>query len=270
MSPRAADVQIHPTAVVAASARLGRGVTIGPYAVVGDAVVLGDGVRLGPHTVVEGPTGLGEGCEVFPFASVGTAAQHRHTSVSATRLVVGRRTVIREYVTLNRGTEEGGGVTVVGDDNLLMAYAHVAHDCRLGDGVVLSNGATLAGHVEVGDGAVLSGLCAVHQFARLGRLCFVAGGAMVARDVPPFCRVAGDRARLAGLNLVGLERAGLGGASLSALKEAFRALFRSEDTAQEACRRLLSGGPSSPEVAELIAFVESSQRGICGGSADGA
>ncbi|MEL6178749.1 MAG: acyl-ACP--UDP-N-acetylglucosamine O-acyltransferase [Myxococcota bacterium] len=265
---------IHPTAVVGDGAELADGVQVGPYAVVGDGVQLGSGTVVLSHSVVEGPTVVGPGCRLGPFASVGSLAQVRSvetasavgdgTGVGGGRLEVGRGCVVREFATLNRGTPEGGGLTQLGDGCLVMAYAHVAHDCRLGDRVVLSNGVALAGHVVVGDDAVLGGLSAVQQFTRVGRLAFLAGGAMVDRDVPPFVRVAGDRARLSGLNLVGLQRADLPEAHIKGLRHAYRALFRRRgQVVASVSAQLKDEMADLPEVLELLAFIAASERGIC-------
>ncbi len=238
----APDARIHPTAMVGAGARVGAGCVLHAYAIIG------------PHTT------LGPRCVVHPFAVVGGPAQDRRTDPDAPfRLVCGADNVFREGVTISRGTAHGGGLTRLGDGNLLMAQAHVGHDGRLGDGVTLANGVSLAGHVEVDDGVTFGGHAAVHQFARIGRLAFVAANAMVSRDVPPFCLAAGDRARLLGLNVTGLRRAGIDAAGRAALKTAYRALLLQPGRA-EAARRLASS--DDPNVAALAAFVAASGRGV--------
>ena len=259
---------IHPTAVIGEGAELADGVEVGAYAIVGDGVRGGAGTVILPHSVLEGPTVVGPGCRLGPFASIGGPPQVRPTDgvgegAREGRLVIGGGGGVREFATLNRGTIEGGGVTRVGDGCLVMAYAHVAHDCQLGDRVVLSNSVALAGHVVVGDDAVLGGLSAVQQFTAIGRLAFLAGGAMVDRDVPPFVRVAGDRARLRGLNLVGLKRAGIDGAPLSALRAAYKALFRSPGVIEVVSEGLRRDHEGVAEVLELIGFIAASRRGIC-------
>lgn len=256
-------MSLHPLAVIDPRAEVAAGVEVGPFAVVGAGVRLESGVVVGPHAVLEGPTRIGPGTWIAPFAAVGGAPQHKRGQEEAGTLEIGARCTIREYVTLNRGTRSGGGVTRIGDDVLLMAGVHVAHDCQVGSGAVLSNGATLAGHVEIGGGATLGGLCAVQQFSRIGRLAFIAGGARVARDVPPFVRAAGDRACLEGLNRVGLERGGVELPARLALRAAWRALFMEGPTVAEATARLRAAGLHAAEVAELLDFIEGSKRGLC-------
>jgi UDP-N-acetylglucosamine acyltransferase len=254
-------VAIHPTAIVDPRAELGRGVDVGAYAIVAAGAVLHDGVRVDAHAVIAGPCELGEGSRVHAFACVAGDAQDRKYRGEPSRLVAGRRCVFREGVTVHRGTAAGDGTTRLGDDVLLMAQAHVAHDCRVGSDVVLANGAALAGHVTVGDGAVFGGLAGVHQFCRVGRLAMVGAGAMVAQDVPPFVLAQGDRARLVGLNRVGLRRAGLAQDSIEALARAFRELFLSGRPVRGAARAFEVGGAG--EVAELVAFCAEPGRGVC-------
>ena len=254
---------IHPTAIIDPSARLGD-VDVGPYAVVGPDVELGDGVVLGPHAVVEAHTVVGAGTRLAAHAVLGGAPQDRkHDPRVPTRLVVGRDNDFREFTTAHRGSSALRGLTVIGDGNLFMANSHVAHDCLVGDGCVFANSAAVAGGVEVGDGAVLGGLAAVHQGARVGRLAMVGGGAMCAQDVPPFTLAQGDRARLHGLNITGLRRAGFDDASIGALKEAWRVLFDDELPRRTAVGRVAETLGHHPAVAELLAFMAASQRGIC-------
>jgi UDP-N-acetylglucosamine acyltransferase len=200
--------EIHPTAIVAGGARLAEDVVIGPYCVVGDNVVLGAGVRLLSHVVVDGRTSVGEGTRIFPFVSIGLEPQDLKYRGEASTLVIGRHNTIREHVTINPGTAGGGMVTRIGDHCLLMVGAHVAHDCQLGDHVIMANNATLAGHVVVEDYALLGGLSAVHQFVRIGRHAMIGGMSGVERDVIPYGQVMGDRARLTGLNIIGMQRRG--------------------------------------------------------------
>lgn len=254
---------IHPTAVVDPSAELGD-VELGPYAVVGAGVRLHDGVRLGPHAVVTGPTEIGPRTVVGAHAVLGGDPQDReHHGSTPTRLVIGADNVFREFVTAHRGSSEGRGQTVIGDGNYFMANSHVAHDCVVGDGTTFANSAAVAGHVEVGDGAVLGGLCAVHQHARIGRLAMVGGGAMCAMDVPPFTLAQGDRARLYGVNIIGLRRAGMSDETISLLKEAWRHLFTSDLPRKTALGRVEEAHGSVPEVAELLEFIRVSVRGVC-------
>lgn len=256
-------MSVHPTAIVDASTQLGDDVEIGPYAIVEAGVRLGDGVRIGPHAVIHSGTTLGARCEVHAHAVLGGAPQDKKHDGSATRLEIGPENVIREFVTINRGSSGGGGITRIGARNLFMATCHVAHDCIIGSDVVMANGTALGGHVEIGDRAVLGGLSAVHQRCRVGREAMVGGGAMAALDVPPFTIAQGDRARLFGLNIVGLRRAGHDASVMSALKGAYRELFHDAQPLRiglENVRRRFAG---SEEVQELVQFVESSVRGVC-------
>ncbi len=256
---------IHPTAVVEAGAQLGAGVVVGPYAVVGAGVRLHDGVRVGAHAVLAGDTEIGPRTVIHPHAVLGGPPQDLKYRGGPTRLRIGADNVFREFTTASLGTEEGGGETRIGDGNLFMAYSHVAHDCRVGDRCVFANSVNLAGHVVVGDHAVIGGLVGIHQHARVGRCAMVGGGAMVAQDVPPFTLAQGDRARLYGLNLVGLRRLGLPAPTLSALRAAWRLVFqhdrrrRRAEVIEEARERYAA----VPEVIELLDFVASSARGVC-------
>jgi UDP-N-acetylglucosamine acyltransferase len=254
---------IHPTAVVDEGAVVGEGVTIGPYSIVGADVVIGDRCTIGPHVVVHGPTVMGRGNRIFQFASVGEDPQDLKYRGERTRLVIGDDNTIRECATLHRGTEGGGGVTTVGNGNLFMAYSHVAHDCHVGNEVVMANGATLAGHVTVEDSAIVGGLVAVHQFTRIGELAMLGGGAMVTLDVPPFCIAVGDRAKLQGLNVVGLRRRGVDDDALRALRNAYRLIFQSDLKLKDALAEVEREHAGEARVGALVRFVERSQRGIC-------
>lgn len=242
---------------------LGDGVEIGPYSIIGAGVRIGDGSAIASHVVIEGGTAIGANNRIHPFASIGGPPQDLKYAGEPTRLEVGDGNVVREYATMNRGTEAGGGVTRVGSHGMFMAYSHVAHDCEVGDYVVMANGATLAGHVTIEKHAIVGGLVAVHQHCRIGELAILGGGAMVSQDVPPFCMAAGDRARLYGLNLVGLRRRGYAQDVIKALREAYRVLFQSGTKRSEAIARLRRDHPDSPEVAQMVGFVEASQRGVC-------
>jgi len=253
---------IHPTAIVHPSAKIADGVQIGPYTVVGENVSIGSGTVIGPHVVLDGITEIGRDNRIFQFASVGAAPQDLKYRGGRTTLKIGDRNTIREFVTMHCGTEDGGGETVVGDDNLFLAYSHIAHDCRVGDHVILSNNATLAGHVIVDDYAILSGLCAVHQFTRIGCHVMIAGGAMVAQDVPPYTLAQGDRAKTVGLNLVGLKRRGFSEATVRSIKKAYRLVFRSELKIDEALEQIGKELESSPELDVFVEFIKNSERGI--------
>ena len=231
-------MSIHPTAVIAPGARLDSTLEVGPYAVIGPRVTIGPGTTVGPHAVIEGRTRIGAGNRIFQFASVGAQPQDLKYAGEDTELQLGDQNLVREFTTLHIGTSGGGGVTRIGNRNLFMAYAHVAHDCQVGSDCVLANAATLGGHVEIGDHVILGGLAAVHQFTRIGQHAFVAGGSMVVMDVSPFCTAQGDRAELVGVNSIGLARRGFTEEQIGRLKDAYRILFRSKLPVEEALERL--------------------------------
>jgi UDP-N-acetylglucosamine acyltransferase len=253
---------IHETAIVHRDAEIGEDVEIGPYCVVENGVRIGNRTRLLAHVVVHEGTEIGEDCLIGPFSCLGGPPQDITYRGEKTRLVIGDRNVLREYVTMNRGTRGGGGVTRVGNDNFFMAYVHIAHDCQVGSHVIMANCATLAGHVQVEDYAVFSGLCAVHQFCRVGRYAFISGMTGVPKDVPPFVIAAGVRAKLYGLNLVGLERHGFKKEEISLLKKAYRLIFRSTLPLSTSLK-IVEEQIKSPYVEEFIGFIRSSKRGIC-------
>ncbi len=253
---------IHPTAVISSKAKIGANVTIGPYAIVGDEVTVGDGTVIGPHAVIDPYVEIGNDCHVFQFASVGAVPQSLKFKGELTWTKIGDRCIIREFVTVNRGTEEGGGVTRIGDDCLLMAYAHIAHDAILGNQVVMANNATLAGHVVIGNHATVGGLTAVHQFVRIGDYAFVGGKTVVVKDITPYVLASGDRATLHGLNLVGLNRHNFAPDVLKQLKKTYRIIFRIGLTLNEAIERVAAEVEPLPEVKAFIDFIKSSERGI--------
>ena len=253
---------IHSTAVVSPSAIIGAGTVIGPYSVIGEKVEIGADNRIGPHVVIDGHTIIGDGNTIYQFASIGAAPQDLKYHGEDTVLRIGDRNIIREYVTLQPGTAGGGGQTVIGNGNLFMASSHVAHDCLVGDGIHLGNSTALAGHVTVSDGAILSALAAVHQFVRVGSQAFVAGGAIVTQDVPPFCLVQGDRAHLVGLNLIGLQRGGMSEEEIASLKRTFRILFLGDGLLEQRIAMATEQGSEFQSVKELAQFVASSERGI--------
>jgi UDP-N-acetylglucosamine acyltransferase len=254
--------QVHPTAVVHPDAQIHETVEIGPYAVIGPQVKIGAGTRVGSHVVIEGRTTLGARNRVFQFSSLGAAPQDLKYAGEDTELVIGDENQIREFTTLHIGTAGGGGVTRVGHRNLFMANSHVAHDCVVGNGCILANSAALGGHVHVEDHVIFSGLTAVHQFTRIGKHAFVAGGAMVVMDVPPYCMAQGDRAELVGLNTVGLERHGFTEAQIGRIKEAYKILFRSKLQVAEALARLKAEFGGQPEIDHLVEFISQSKRGL--------
>jgi UDP-N-acetylglucosamine acyltransferase len=253
---------IHPTAVIEPGAKVDPSCEIGPYAVVGPDVVLGPKNVLSAHAIVNGHTTLGAGNRVFPHAVLGDIPQDLKYRGEPTRLVVGDRNTFRECVTINIGTEGGGGVTAIGNGCLFMAYSHVGHDCSIGDGAIIANSVALAGHCILEDHVHMSGLAAAHQFTRIGRLAFVSGLTGVAMDVPPYCMVTGGRAELVGLNTVGLQRAGMSEEQIGRVKQAYKVLFRSNLALAEAVAQLEQELGSFPEVAHLVRFVKASQRGV--------
>ncbi len=253
---------IHPTAIVGEGAELGD-VVIGPYAVLGGKVRLHDGVLVGPHAVIDGDTTIGEGTTIGPHAVIGGLPQDRKHDVRApTQLVIGRSNVLREFTSVHRGSSSGRGTTTMGDDNYLMANSHVAHDCIVGSGTTFANSAAIGGHVTIGDGAMLGGLSAVHQHCRVGRLAMLGGGAMCAQDVPPFTIAQGDRARLYGLNILGLRRAGLSDATIVVLKDAWRMLFMGDLPRRIAWSGVEQSYGTVAEVRELLDFMTTSARGV--------
>ncbi|HVM81702.1 MAG TPA: acyl-ACP--UDP-N-acetylglucosamine O-acyltransferase [Stellaceae bacterium] len=255
---------IHPTAIVDPRARLAEGATIGPYCVVGAEAVIGEGVELVSHVALAGRTTVGAGTRIFPFASIGHQPQDLKYGGEPSRLEIGRRNVIREHVTMNPGTSGGGMLTKVGDGCLFMVGAHVAHDCRIGDSVIMANNATLAGHVTIEDYAILGGLSAVHQFVRIGKHAMIGGVTGVERDVIPYGQVVGDRARLVGLNIVGLQRRGFSREQIQALRTAYQMLFGESGTLAERVEEVARQFPEVEPVRDIVAFIRAdSQRGLC-------
>ncbi|MBK9156303.1 MAG: acyl-ACP--UDP-N-acetylglucosamine O-acyltransferase [Chloracidobacterium sp.] len=254
--------EIHETAIISTSAEIGDGCRIGPFSVVGDGVTLEDGVVLGSHVVVEGRTSIGSGTQIFPFVSIGLAPQDLKYAGEPTSTVIGKRNHIREFVTIHRGTSGGGGVTEIGDDNLLMAQAHVAHDCRLGDGIIMANAATLAGHVEIADRANVGAYSGVHQFCRVGYEAFVGGYSVVVKDAPPFAIIQGNHAKCYGLNRIGMKRRGYPRETIQKLGHAFHLLLSSKLNTTQALARIREEISSCPEVDALVEFIETSKRGV--------
>jgi UDP-N-acetylglucosamine acyltransferase len=255
------DTLVHPTAIIDPDANVGSGVVVGPYAIIGPGVVVGKGTVLGPHVLVERDTTLGEQCQLAKGAVVGSDPQDLKYEGEPSRLVVGDRTVVREYATLNRGTRASGR-TVVGSDCLIMAYAHVAHDCEIGNHVVLSNAVNMGGHVVIEDWAMVGGLTAIHQFVRIGAHSFCGGGSRVPQDIPPYLRVAGNPVKLYGLNKVGLERRGVSDEVKQALKQTYQVLFQSKLTLTKALDIAEKEVEQIPEVRHLLTFIRSSERGV--------
>ena len=253
---------IHQTAIVDASARIAEDVEIGPYSVIGPDVEIGAGTVVGPHAVIMGPCKIGCQNRIFQFSSIGEAPQDKKYQGEPTSLELGDRNVIREFVTLNRGTDEGSGVTVIGDDNLFMAYSHVAHDCIVGNHTIFANAASLSGHVEVGDYAILGGFTSVHQFTQIGSRAFCGLGSVITQDIPPFSTAAGNRARVIGINKEGLKRRDFSPELIRALHKSFRELLKSKGSKQNAFENLKPLCEKYPEVEEFVNFVRNSKRGI--------
>lgn len=255
------DGVIHATAVVDPSATIASGVEIGAFTVIGAAVTIGNGTRIGSHCSVQGPTRIGRDNVVHGHVAIGGDPQDKKYCGERTELVIGDRNVIREFVTLNRGTGEGGGTTRIGDDNWLLAYTHVAHDCRIGSHCVLSNNSTLAGHVELGDHVIMGGFAGAHQFCRIGAHAFIGMGALVSGDVPPFVMVAeSDQGKPRGINVEGLKRRGFDAERIAAIKRAYRALYVSGDTRAEARAKLALLAVASDDVRLFLEFIERGER----------
>lgn len=256
-------IMIHKTAIVHRKAQLAEDVEVGPYTIIEENVKIGRGTNIGPHVVIQGWTEIGEENQIFQFASIGAPPQHVKYRGERTRLKIGNRNIIREFVTMNPGTEDGEGVTTLGDNNFFMAYSHLAHDCKVGNGTIFANSATLAGHVIIEDYAILGGLAAIHQFVRIGSLAMIGAGSMVTQDVPPYTLAVGDRARLYGLNLVGLKRREFPDELILKLKRAYKIVFNSKLKLSKAIKTVRERFADTPEVNNFIDFIENSKRGVC-------
>ena len=252
---------IHPTAQIDPGAVIGRNVAIGAYSVIGAEVEIGEGTVIGPHVVIEGPTRIGRENRISQFASIGGPPQDKKFAGERTELVIGDRNLIREFVTINRGTGEGGSVTRVGDDNWLLAYVHIAHDCQVGNHVVFSNYSALAGHVEIGDWTILSGYSGVHQFCKVGAHAFIGMGCLVGSDVPPFVMMANEtQGRPRGINSEGLKRRGFDAPRISAIKRAYRTLYMAGLSLPEAREQLATQAQGSDDVRAMLEFLNRSER----------
>lgn len=244
---------IHPSAIIDPAAKIGEGVHIGPYVIIGPDVTLGDHVKIHPHVVIDGKTSIGEGCEIFSFASIGSASQDKKYKGGKPELHIGKNNIIREYVTMNPGTDDGAK-TIVGDNGLFMIGAHIAHDCIVGNNVILANNATLGGHVEVGDFAIIGGMSAVHQFVRIGESAIIGGMSGVENDVIPYGRVKDERAFLAGLNLIGLERRGASKTDLKTMQRAFNIIFGDKGVLDQRIDRAEEEFKDNPLITQIIDF----------------
>ena len=252
---------IHPSAIVSSKAKLASGVSVGPFSIISDQAFIGADTKIGAHCVIEGNTSIGKNCEIFTGAVIGSRPQDLKFKGEKVFLEIGDNNIIREYCTLNPGTAEGSK-TSIGDDNLLMAYSHVAHDCRVGNGCVLANNSTLAGHVSIEDKAVIGGIVAIHQFVRIGMLAIVGGCSKVVQDIPPFSTCDGHPARVYGLNLIGLRRKGISHDAIKKIDQAFKLIFNSGLSAKHALERVEKEIEKTEEIIYLVNFLKSSERGL--------
>ena len=253
---------IHPSAIVDPGARIGSNVSIGAYSIIGPNVEIGDGTSVGPHVVISGHTRIGRDNRIFQFASLGEVPQDKKYAGEPTRLEIGDRNTIREFCTFNVGTTQDEGVTRIGDDNWIMAYVHIAHDCRVGNRTIFANNSQLAGHVHVDDWAILGGFTGVHQFCRVGAHCMTAVGTVVLQDIPPYVTAAGNTASPFGINSEGLKRRGFSADALLALKRAYRTLYKSGLRLEEARAKLEQDAAAHPEIRPIVDFLAASKRGI--------
>lgn len=256
-------MKIHPTAIISSDAKLEEGVEIGPYAIIGSDVIIGKNTIIGPHAVIDDFTHIGEGCHIFQFCSIGAPPQDLKFGGEKTRVVIGNFNTIREFATIHRSTAADIGVTIIGDHNLIMAYCHVAHNCKLGDRIIMSNAATLAGHVHIEDYAIISGLTGIHQFCRIGAHSMIGGASAVVKDVPPYSIAQGNHAKLFGLNVIGLKRRNFPENTISAIKDAYRIIFRSKLLLEDAIKKAQEEVENLPEVNHFINFIKESERGVC-------
>lgn len=259
-------MSIHQHAAIHKSAKIGKNVTIGPFTVIGEHVVVGDDCEIGPHVVLDGWTDIGKGCKFFAGASIGSPPQDLKYNGEETHLTIGDNNVFREYVTVNIGTVGGGGVTKIGNNCLMMAYSHVAHDCLLGNNIIIANCSAISGHVTLEDHVIIGGLSGLHQFVRVGTHAIIGGCSGVPQDVPPYMMASGERAKIYGLNSVGLKRHNVPEESIRALHKAHRLLFRSKLSIKHALIRVKEEIHTCPEVKHLVEFIESSERGVCHGA----
>lgn len=253
---------IHPSAIVDPAAILAEDVSVGPFSIIGHDVEIGSGTTVGPHVVIKGPSRIGRDNRIFQFASVGEDPQDKKYQGEITRLEIGDRNVIREYCTIHRGTAQDQSLTRIGSDNLLMAYTHVAHDCVIGDEVIMANGASLAGHVSVDDHAILGGFSLVHQFCRIGRHSFSGMGSVISRDIPPYVMVGGSPTKPRGINNVGMERRGYDAEAILQIKRAFKVIYKSRLKLEEAIENLAAMAEQSPEILPMLEFLQQSGRSI--------
>ena len=256
-------MKISPTAIISPDAQLEEGVEVGHYSIIGADVRIGKNTIIGPHTVIDNYTHIGEDCNIFQFCSIGAPPQDLKFGGEKTRVVIGNANTIREFVTIHRATSADIGMTIIGDHNLLMAYVHIAHNCKLGNNIIMSNAATLAGHVLVEDHAIISGLTGIHQFCRIGAHCMIGGASAITKDVPPYTIAQGNRAKLFGLNLIGLKRRNFSEKTIKAITDAYRIVFRSSLLMDKAIIKVETEVEDLPEVQNFIKFIKESERGVC-------
>lgn len=255
-------IDIHKSAEVSSKAELDDGVKIGPFSIIGEGVTIGRETHIGSHVIIEGTTSIGEKNMIYPFVSLGLPPQDTNYKGEETKLIIENENIIREFVTVNRATTKQNRVTKIGSRNYIMAYAHIAHDCTLGDSIIMSNAATLGGHIEIGDHAIIGGLVAIHQFVRIGPYAFIGGKSAIVKDIPPFMMASGDRAKLYGLNLTGLKREGFSEEKIEMLKTAYKIIWRSHILLNEALEKVKTELPAFEELDTLLEFVITSKRGI--------
>jgi len=255
--------EIHPTAIISPKAEIEEDTFVGPFCIIQDGAHIKRGSKLISNVIIEGNTEIGENCTIYPFTSIGLPPQDLKYKGETTGIKIGNNNTIREYVTLHRASVGGDGQTTLGDNNFLMAYVHIAHDCKIGNSVIMANVATLAGHVVVEDHAYIGGLSAVHQFARIGSYAMVGGFSGVAQDIPPYMTASGPRAKLFGLNTIGLKRHGFSDSTINELKKAYKILFREKRTLKDAIKKIQEDLPYTDEIKHLIDFIQKNKRGIC-------
>ncbi len=255
-------MNIHPTALVHPNAKLAEGVEIGPYSSIGEHVTIGKDTKIAAHVVIEGWTTIGERNHIYPFSSVGMPPQDIGYKEEETSLIIGDDNIIRECATIHRATTKEDRKTVIGNKNFLMAYSHVAHDCKLGSNIIMANSVALGGHIVIEDYAIIGGIVCVHQFVRIGSYCMIGGGSAVSLDIPPYVSAAGNHATLYGLNLIGLKRRGFGEEAISNIKKAYKLIFRSGLTLEESIKKTSAEIPDAKEVRHLLNFIRGTRRGI--------
>ncbi|MDH5559938.1 MAG: acyl-ACP--UDP-N-acetylglucosamine O-acyltransferase [Deltaproteobacteria bacterium] len=258
-----AKSKIHKTAIISPKAKIHSSAVIGAYSVIEEDVEIGEDTELRQHVIIEGPTKIGSRCRIFPFASIGLEPQDKKFQGEKSRLVIGDENMIREYVTINRGTSVGGGITKLGSRGWIMAYCHIAHDCIIGDDVIMANGTTLGGHVIINDHAITGGMTGVHQFCRIGEYAITGGQSMITQDVVPYVIAAGNRAKIHGVNIIGLERKGFSPGEIAQVNSAYRLFFKSGLTKDEALNKIQDEIKNSKTIDLFIQFIKNSERGVC-------